>query len=168
MKPESRDRPKPRLMPLPLQELSAEAVRTFGQWQASEAEGGVTRAGAAAIVSLFWRQPDGSLELELSAGQVVYLGPASDPMRCRALPSLSQFRAYRASSAGTLSLGPGVWLGQTPELEPQLEGRDLERRDAEAIFKLAFQAKVMPLPVLDQSLIPGAQAFVSRSPDDQS
>ena len=92
-------KPYRRLIDLPLAPL--EALEGLGHWEASEAPE-QTPAGSAEESSEvappiedFHRDLKGEVELNVQAGSVVVLGPASDPMRCRALPGERELRAFR-------------------------------------------------------------------------
>ncbi len=65
------------------------------------------------------------------------LGPAVDPMRCRALPGERELRALRPGVDGVLHLAQGVWFcGGTPRRAPEAPALDV--RDYGEIFAMAF------------------------------
>ncbi len=82
----------------------------------------------------FHRALERALELPLAAGAPIVLGPAVDPLRCRALPGERELRAFRAPTAGVLRLKPGVWFCRG-EAEPG----ELDVRDYREIFRLSFR-----------------------------
>ncbi|MDF1662258.1 MAG: hypothetical protein P1V97_10820 [Planctomycetota bacterium] len=90
-------------------------------------------------IEFFQRNQEEEMDLQLLEGELVVLGPANDPMRCRALPGERELRAFRMPCDGLLKLAPGVWfhregLRKQPESEPSLE----ERSYAD-IFNMTFE-----------------------------
>jgi hypothetical protein len=143
-----------RVIQLPLAPTKAELLKVFGAWSGSESGEAVAAlkdSGAATersiedqkdeAIEVFHRREGETLELPLKAGSVVILGPANDPLRCRALPSQRELKAFKMPCDGILTLAPGVWFHESGQAPEAVEGSppDLEERSYGEIFNMTFQ-----------------------------
>lgn len=130
-----------RRVSLALRPWSVEELERFGRFRPGGSEGEAAPACGRGIAR-FWRREGASVSLDLAVGDLIVLGPASDPMRCRALPGEREFRAFRAPVAGVLELEPGTWFHHGAGA---LEG--CEEKDYGDILGIAFDAvEGDPLP----------------------
>lgn len=90
-------------------------------------------------MELFLRKCGEETTLSLSQGDLVILGPANDPLRCRALPGERELRAFRMPSAGRLRLMPGVWFHQKGMRLSSEELAEFEQRSYADIFQMTFE-----------------------------
>jgi hypothetical protein len=71
---------------------------------------------------------------------VFVLGPAVDPMRCRALPSEREWVAVRVAAGVALKVRPGVWVaGPFGGKAERRRAGEPDLRDARAIENRVFE-----------------------------
>lgn len=153
--------PEPRAVRLPLAPLTPETVEPFGRFEkGEESESAKVDASSSATSSATGpvrhvrRREGAEVELALRRGERVILGPASDPMRCRALPGEREFRAYEAITDGVLRLAPGVWFTEVGERPAGTGDAGDEERDLGELFNYHLE--------LPQRLEPGPFPFPGK------
>lgn len=90
-------------------------------------------------IEFFQRSQDEEMSLPVSKGELVVLGPANDPMRCRALPGERELRAFRMPGDGILKLAPGVWFHRESINKNSAPEPSLEKRSYADIFNMTFE-----------------------------
>jgi hypothetical protein len=81
---------------------------------------------------------------------VFVLGPAVDPMRCRALPSEREWVAVMVGAGVALKVRPGVWVaGPFGGRAERRRAGEPDLRDARAIENRVFEPREMAAPIAE-------------------
>jgi hypothetical protein len=115
-----------RVIPLPTRPMSAERLAPFGRLLRRAVEAIPGGPLPSPLLTRFARQSSAPLRIELNAGSLLVVGPATDPMACRAFPGERSFRALRCATGCEVELTAGVWFTTHPNsTPPELDERCL-------------------------------------------